>query len=78
MSSDKIPEGKYSLELNIVHPKAIFINFWDHIHGNDVVVEVELENGRLWITREGEELPSNISLREYLTLVIESIQKRTI
>lgn len=74
--ADKEITGRYSLEINFVGNGIVFLNFWDAVHGNDVVVEVE--NGALWITREGEEQPRNISFIEYLQLVEESIKKRTV
>lgn len=72
-------EGKYNLELNFPGDGRCFLNFWDHIHGNDVVGE--FLNGRLEYTdhdSDGNEFYREISLGEFIELVKESINKRTI
>lgn len=69
-------KGEYPLELKIVGDGRIFLNFWDYVHGNDVTVE--FDNGILWYTPEGEELPTAISIKQFINKVIESINKRTL
>lgn len=69
-------ESKYNLELNFPGDGRCFLNFWDSIHGNDVVVEVE--NGELWYTPLNGKDTRTISFWKYLELVKESINKRTI
>lgn len=76
MSIENMPAGKHSIELNIVGDGRAFLNFWDYAHGNDVTVEIE--NGVLWYTPPGEELPSAISIKEFLNRIAESISQRTV
>ena len=68
-------QGKYPLELNIVHPKAIFLNFWDYDRGNDVVVEII---GDKLFQQNDEDDAVEISFENFIAQVIESIQKRTV
>jgi hypothetical protein len=68
--------GKHTIEFNVVGDGREFLNFWDWAHGNDVVCEI-IDN-RLWYTPPGEELPHTIGFAQFLNLVRESVQKRTI
>jgi hypothetical protein len=34
-------EGKYELELNFVGDGRVFLNFWDFMHGDDVIAEIK-------------------------------------
>lgn len=68
-------KGKYKIELNYPGNGRLFLNFWDSIHGNDVVVEIDAEN-KMWHTPDGEPLPNNISFNQFLKMVEESIKKR--
>ncbi len=76
MAIENLPEGKHNLEINIVGDGRAFLNFWDYVHGNDVVVEIH--QGKLWYTPPDEELPHTISISEFLNKVADSINKRTI
>lgn len=69
--------GKYELELNFPGDGRCFINFWDSIHGNDVVVEYI--KGKLEYTdhdAEGNEFYREVTIREFIELITESINKR--
>ncbi len=69
--------GKHKIEFHVVGDGREFLNFWDWAHGNDVVCEI-IDN-QLQYTPSGEEVPARvISFEEFLNLVRESIQKRTI
>lgn len=63
-------EGKYNLELNFPGDGRVFLNFWDHVHGEDVVAE--LMDGKLIASGSGRE----ISFDQFVESVQESIQKR--
>lgn len=67
---------KEKLELHFPGDGRLFLNFWDWAHGNDVVVEVI--DGKLWYTPPSEELPHTIAFIQFLDMVIESINKRTV
>jgi len=54
-------QGKYGLELNIVGDGRIFLNFWDSIHGNDVVARVV--GDRIYIDGK------KSSIKEFVALV---------
>lgn len=71
--------GKHNLELNIVGDGRIFLNFWDWAHGNDVVAEIEGKALRLTEYKDDDmEVVKYISFEQFVELVKESIQKRTV
>jgi hypothetical protein len=67
-----LPEGKYNLELNLPGDGRIFLNFWDSIHGYDVMAE--LKDGKLILDTSISE--REISIQEYLQIVISAINQR--
>lgn len=58
---------KYRLELNCPDDRK-FLNYWDSIHGNDVVCEII--DGKLMLDE------NEITLAEFIELVEESNAKR--
>ena len=68
MSKKKAIQGKYGLELNIVGDGGTFLNFWDSIHGNDVVARVV--GDRLYIDGK------KAGIKEFVALVKKSISER--
>lgn len=69
-------EGKYNLELNFPGDGRCFLNFWDSIHGNDVVAEIGEDH--MYYQAPGDPHPYRINIGRYIELVKESINKRTI
>lgn len=67
IKKQKRVQGKYGIELNIVGNKT-WLNFWDYVHGNDVVVRVRGDG--LWIGGK------KITIHEYITRVRKSIKAR--
>lgn len=67
------PQGKHSLELNFVGD-GVFLNFWDYMHGEDVVVEIK--NGKLIFTDYETKEEKEIDFNEYLEKVKQSISLR--
>ena len=67
-----LPEGKYNLELNLPGDGRMFLNFWDSIQGLDVIAE--LKDGKLMVDNEVSEV--EVSIEEYLNLVISAINQR--
>lgn len=65
-------KGKYKLELNFVGDGKLFLNYWDSIHGNDVVAEI-IDN-KLFMG-EGEE-EEEITFAEYLNRVKKTLEKQ--
>jgi len=61
-------EGKYNIEINFVGDGRIFLNFWDYVHGNDVVAQV-IDGELIYKGRK-------ILMEEYIKLVKESISLR--
>ncbi len=62
---------KIDLELNFAG-KSVFINFWNHATGKDVVCEVE--NGRLihqQVTKDGKITRTRIGLTKFIKIVKE-------
>lgn len=55
---------KIKLELNLLEDGRMFLNFWDAMHGNDVVSEIK--DGNLYVDGE------MISLTEYINRIKES------
>lgn len=68
--------GKYKLELNFPGDGRCFLNFWDSIYGNDVVIEII--NGVLEYTDHDVdgEFYREISFKEFIELVKQSISKQ--
>lgn len=74
---------KVQIEINFCDPEqkftkgAIFLNYWDWAHGNDVVCE--LVDGKLMRSmhdENGDDLPSQeITFVEFIEAVKESISK---
>lgn len=61
---------KCNLELNVVG-KQRFLNFWDAMHGNDVVCEIV--DGKLLLSL-GDEKPKKITLQEFIERVEMSVE----
>lgn len=67
-----IPTGEYSLEINSVGDGVVYINFWDSIHGNDVVAEIK--DGKIIHLNPITDEETEITFQEYLNKVFESIK----
>lgn len=63
--------AKIGIEYHVVGDGREFLNYWDFMHGDDVVCEIK--DGKLMLNQhddKGEELPEKeISLPEFLRLV---------
>lgn len=68
MESKKPIQGKYNLELNIVGDGRTFLNFWESIHGNDVVARII--GDRIYIDGK------KSTIKEFIALVKKSISVR--
>lgn len=68
-------EGKEKIEINYVGGN-LYVNFWDWAHGNDVIAKVV--NGKL-IHLPPEEIDTKeITFNDFLVMMAESIDKRTV
>lgn len=68
---------KIDLELHVVGDGRVFINFWNHINGDDVITE--LRDGKLYrIQYEGEdgktETETEVSLEKFVEEVKSKFQ----
>lgn len=61
----------------ISHEDGSYLNFWDWAHGNDVTAEIK-ENGQLFIDGDDASYSKPVTFPEFLNLVKESINKRTV
>lgn len=68
MPRKKPIQGKYNLELNIVGDGRTFLNFWDAIHGQDVVARII--GDRIYIDGK------KSTIKEFVELVKKSISER--
>ena len=68
--------GKHALELNYPGDGRLFLNYWDWMHGDDVVAEIV--DGKIMLSQyddDGNELPEKeITFSEFLALVETSIK----
>lgn len=65
---------KIDIEVNIVGDRT-FINFWDYMHGNDVITE--LKDGKLYQyqLKNDEAINQEITFQEYIDKVIKEVSK---
>lgn len=80
---NKLLKGKFrmveKLEIKTYSNGTGNLNFWDYMHGNDVIAEID-EDGNLFLVEYDEDMNKStrpITFPEFIVLVQKSIQSRS-